>query len=350
MAAARLRALLAQPNKLHLMPCCGDALGARLIEAAGFPLTVVSGFAASAHRGVPDTGLLSYGEMLDTMRQVGSTLKQIPFFGDGDTGYGNAVNVKRTVRGYAAAGAAGIMIEDQLEPKRCGHTRDKAVVDRGEALARVRAAVDAANEGGGDILIMARTDARATHGLDEALERCRLFREAGADLTFLEAPRTRDEMATYCREVDGPKMVNNLAGGLTPSLPLAELRERGFSLSAYPLDLLAASLVAQRVGRPRASASHRSIGSTLSGSRRGSCASRRSPRWPPSSTSKAPPATPSRTTDLPARRRFGGCRSWSTTWSTWRPRKGSSSSARRRRSKRRTAGTTSVTTRRRGWR
>ena len=150
------------------------------------------------------------------------------------------------MRGYAAAGAAGIMIEDQLAPKRCGHTRDKAVVDRGEALARVRAAVDAANEGGGDILIMARTDARATHGLDEALERCRLFREAGADLTFLEAPRTRDEMATYCREVDGPKMVNNLAGGLTPSLPLAELREMGFSLSAYPLDLLAASIVAQR--------------------------------------------------------------------------------------------------------
>ena len=175
-----------------------------------------------------------------------TSLKQIPFFGDGDTGYGNAVNVKRTVRGYAAAGAAGIMIEDQLAPKRCGHTRDKAVVDRGEALARVRAAVDAANEGGGDILIMARTDARATHGLDEALERCQLFREAGADLTFLEAPRTRDEMARYCREVDGPKMVNNLAGGLTPSLPLAELREMGFSLSAYPLDLLAASIVAQR--------------------------------------------------------------------------------------------------------
>jgi len=244
--AARLRALLAQPNTLHLMPCCGDALGARLIEAAGFPLTFVSGFAASAHRGVPDTGLLGYGEMLDTMRQVGSTLKQIPFFGDGDTGYGNAVNVKRTVRGYAAAGAAGIMIEDQVAPKRCGHTRDKAVVDRGEALARVRAAVDAAREGGGNILVMARTDARATHGLTEALERCQLFRDAGADLTFLEAPRTRDEMATYCREVDGPKMVNNLAGGLTPSLPLAELRDMGFSLSAYPLDLLAASIVAQR--------------------------------------------------------------------------------------------------------
>ena len=244
MAASRLRALLAQPNTLHLMPCCGDALGARLIEAAGFPLTFVSGFAASAHRGVPDTGLLSYGEMLDTMRQVGSTLKQIPFFGDGDTGYGNAVNVKRTVRGYAAAGAAGIMIEDQLAPKRCGHTRDKAVVDRGEALARVRAAVDAANEGGGDILIMARTDARdawAGRGASApALPRgrCRPDVPRGA----AHARRDGDVLPRGRRPEDGQQP----RGRPHAVAPARRAPRDGLLAVGVPLDLLAASIVAQR--------------------------------------------------------------------------------------------------------
>lgn len=228
------------------MPCCHDALSARLVERAGFPLTFVSGFAASAARGLPDTGLMSYGEMLEVMTSVGGALRTIPCMGDGDTGYGNAVNTKRTVQGYARAGMAGIMIEDQVAPKRCGHTRDKAVIGRDEAVARVRAAVDAAREGGDDILILARTDSRATDGLREAIERCQAFREAGADITFLEAPRTAEEMSAYCSEVDGPKMANLLTGGVTPALPPAELEAMGYSIAAFPLDLINASIVSMR--------------------------------------------------------------------------------------------------------
>ena len=178
--AARLRALLAKPGIIQ-MPCCYDALSARLVAASGFPLTFVSGFSVAAAHGKPDTGLLSYGEMRYAMQNICEALREsehdIPVIGDGDTGYGNAVNAKRTVRGYAAAGLAGIMIEDQVAPKRCGHTRDKAVVDRATAIERVRAAVDASREvaqatdGAAPIVIVARTDARATHGLAEAIER-----------------------------------------------------------------------------------------------------------------------------------------------------------------------------------
>lgn len=244
-----MRSLLAAPG-CHIMPCCSDALSARLVERAGFAVTFASGFSVAASHGLPDTGLLSYGEIESSMRRITGALDVIPCIGDGDTGYGNAVNAKRTVRGYAHAGLAGIMIEDQIAPKRCGHTRDKQVVDRETAVARVRAAIDASREQASSedsaIVIMARTDARATHSLDEALERCRLFREAGADITFLEAPRTVEEMETYCGEIDGPKMVNCLAGGLTPVLPPLELDKIGFKLAAYPLDLLNASIVAQQ--------------------------------------------------------------------------------------------------------
>ncbi|MFT5694874.1 MAG: 2-methylisocitrate lyase-like PEP mutase family enzyme, partial [Myxococcota bacterium] len=169
-----LRGLLEQPG-LRVMPCCFDALSARLIEDAGFPLTFMSGFAVAAARlGAPDTGLISYGEMLDQGRNICDAVS-IPIIGDADTGYGNPLNVKRTVRGYAQAGFACAMIEDQVAPKRCGHTRGKEVVSRDEAAARIRAAV-AAREEGSDILIMARTDARFGHGLEEAIERCRIFK------------------------------------------------------------------------------------------------------------------------------------------------------------------------------
>src|SRR5262245_47744616 len=169
------------------MPCCFDALSARLIHEAGFPLTLMSGFAVSAARlGEPDTGLISFAEMLDQLRNICAAAPRLPVIGDGDTGYGNAVNVLRTVREYARAGAAGIMIEDQLSPKRCGHTRGKQVVSRSEARMRIRAAVDAGRESG--ILIMARTDARAVNGFEDALARCGDFVEEGADIIFLEAP------------------------------------------------------------------------------------------------------------------------------------------------------------------
>ncbi len=238
--AERLRALLQEPG-LHVMPCCFDAHSARLIERAGFPLTFMSGFAVSAARlGLPDTGLISYGEMLDQGRNICQAVS-IPVIGDADTGYGNALNVKRSVRGYASAGFACAMIEDQLAPKRCGHTRGKQVVSRAEAARRIRAAVDAREEHGGDILVMARTDARATHGLDEALERCRLFHDLGADILFLEAPRSEDEMATVCRELPGAKMANLVEDGDTPLLPPARLEALGYQIAAYPLTLLSAA-------------------------------------------------------------------------------------------------------------
>jgi 2-methylisocitrate lyase-like PEP mutase family enzyme len=238
--ARRLRALLEKPG-LRVMPCCFDAHSARLIERAGFELTFMSGFAVSAARlGLPDTGLISYGEMLDQGRNICAAV-EIPVIGDADTGYGNALNVKRTVKGYAAAGFACAMIEDQLAPKRCGHTRGKQVVGRAEATARVRAAVDAREETGGEILVMARTDARATDGLDEALERCRVFAELGADILFLEAPRSEDEMATFCRELPGAKMANLVEDGDTPLLPPARLEALGYKIAAYPLTLLSAA-------------------------------------------------------------------------------------------------------------
>ena len=240
----RLRELLHGPDLL-LMPCCFDALSAKLIEQAGFPLTFMSGFAVSAARAaLPDTGLLSYAEMLDQGRNILDAVS-IPVIGDGDTGYGNPVNVRRTVEGYARAGFAGIMIEDQVAPKRCGHTRGKEVVDRPSALARIRAAVDARNQGA-DILIMARTDARATRGMDEALWRMKAFSDMGADILFMEAPRDEAEMAAFCERVSGPKMANMLEEGATPVLPPSRLREIGFGIAAYPLTLLNSSVYAMR--------------------------------------------------------------------------------------------------------
>jgi 2-methylisocitrate lyase-like PEP mutase family enzyme len=220
------------------MPCCYDAFSARLIERAGFRLTFMSGFAVAAARlGVPDTGLISYAEMVDQGRNL-CAATELPVIGDADTGYGNALNVKRTIDGYARAGFACVMIEDQVAPKRCGHTRGKAVVDRAEAVSRIRAAVDARDEGA-DVLIMARTDARATHDLAEALARAEAFRDAGADLLFVEAPQSEAEMETVCRTLEGmPLMANLVEDGDTPLLSHAELEALGFRIAAYPLTLI----------------------------------------------------------------------------------------------------------------
>jgi len=243
-AAARLRTLLARPG-LVTMPGCHDAMSARLIEDAGFELGFMSGFAVSASRlGMPDTGLISYGEMVDQGRNICRAVS-IPLIGDGDTGFGSAQNIKRTVEGYASAGFAGIMLEDQVAPKRCGHTEGKSVVGREEALMRIRAAVDARNAGA-DILIMARTDARACVSLDEAIARCLAFREIGADITFLEAPVSEDEMRRYCTAVPGPKMANLIEGGKTPLLSAAELEAIGYTIAVYPLTMLNVSIQAMR--------------------------------------------------------------------------------------------------------
>ena len=251
----RLRSLLAEPGILP-MPCCFDALSARLVEAAGFELTFMSGFSVSAARlGLPDTGLISYGEMEAQGRSICSAVS-IPVIGDGDTGYGNALNVRRTVDGYARAGFAGVMIEDQLAPKRCGHTRGKEVVAREEACARVRAAVDA-RDAGADVLIMARTDARAAHGLEEAIARARDFADLGADILFVEAPESVDELSRIGAEVPGPKLANLVEGGDTPLLSPAELEGLGFKIAAYPVTLLSASIRAMQEALSNLSAGRR---------------------------------------------------------------------------------------------
>jgi 2-methylisocitrate lyase-like PEP mutase family enzyme len=243
-AADRLRELLRRPGIL-VMPGCHDAMSARLIEEAGFEIGFMSGFAVSASRlGMPDTGLISYGEMVDQGRNICRAVS-IPMIGDGDTGFGSAQNIKRTVEGYASAGFACIMLEDQVAPKRCGHTEGKSVVSRDEALMRIRAAVDARNAGA-DILIMARTDARACVGLDEAIARCQAFRDIGADITFLEAPVSEDEMRRYCAEVPGPRMANLIEGGKTPLLSPARLHEIGYTIAVYPLTMLNVSIHAMR--------------------------------------------------------------------------------------------------------
>ncbi len=223
------------------MPCCFDALSARLVERAGFRLTFMSGFSVAAARlALPDTGLISLGEMRDAGRDLCGAVS-IPVIGDGDTGHGAAPHVKRTVVEYARAGFAGVMIEDQVFPKRCGHTAGKQVVSRSEALARIRAAVDARDEGAG-ALIVARTDARATAGLDEAIWRGCAFADLGADVVFVEAPASEEELARIAREVPGPKLVNLVEDGITPIPPLSRLEELGYRIAAWPVTLLSASI------------------------------------------------------------------------------------------------------------
>ncbi len=238
--AKKLQTLLDAPGIITL-PGCYDAMSAKLIERAGFSATFMGGFAVSAARiGLPDTGLISYSEMLDQGRNIASAVS-IPVIGDGDTGYGNAINVKRTVQGYAGAGMACVMIEDQLAPKRCGHTMGKQIVSRDEAATRIRAAVDAREEGA-DILIMARTDANATDGMDEAVDRCKMFRDLGVDITFLEAPKDQAEMERYCADVSGPKMANMVEQGKTPFLPPQQLEDIGYKIAIFPVSLMLAGI------------------------------------------------------------------------------------------------------------
>ena len=242
--ATKLRELISSGVFLP-MPCCFDALSGKMIEQAGFNLTFMSGFAASASRiGAPDLGLMSYGEVVDHARNI-TDATSIPLIADGDTGYGNAMNVIRTVSGLAKAGCAGVLIEDQLAPKRCGHTPGKEVVGREEAFDRIKAAVDA-RENGDDILVMARTDANHTYGLTEALERAQKFHDLGADILFVEAPKNEEEMKQICSELPGCKMANIVEGGLTPNIPMTELNEMGYQIAAYPLTLLSASMRAMK--------------------------------------------------------------------------------------------------------
>ncbi len=240
----QLRSLLAV-DTCHTMPCCWDGLSAKMIANAGFAFTFMSGFAVSATRiGAPDTGLISFGEMLDQGRNI-CAASPIPVIGDGDTGYGNGLNVARTVDLYAQAGFGAVMIEDQVSPKRCGHTKGKQVVPRNEAVTRIRAAVDA-RDAGADILVLARTDARHVEGLDEAIWRAQAFADLGADILFVEAPHSLKELEAVTRQVPGIHMANMLEGGKTPMVSSDDLHNLGYSIAAYPLTVLSAAMKAMQ--------------------------------------------------------------------------------------------------------
>ncbi|HEY2531972.1 MAG TPA: isocitrate lyase/PEP mutase family protein [Xanthobacteraceae bacterium] len=242
--AQRLREVLAAPD-ITVMPGCFDALSSRLVADAGFKVAFMSGFAVSAARlGLPDTGLISFAEMLDSVRNCAFGAGMVPLIGDGDTGYGNALNVQRTVVEYARAGAAAVMIEDQVSPKKCGHTCGKQVISRNEARMRIRAAVDAKADA--DILILARTNARALHGFDQALSRCRDFEAEGADIIFLEAPETEDEMRLFCQAMTKPCMANMIPGGKTPILAPEGLQDVGYKLALYPVALMTSAIAAMQ--------------------------------------------------------------------------------------------------------
>ena len=230
-------------EKMIAMPGCFDALSAKLIEKAGIKAGFMSGFCVSSTRlGMPDTGLISYTEMQDQVRNI-CNITSIPILFDGDTGWGNAGNIFRTVRGYADGGAAAVMIEDQKWPKKCGHTKGKDVVDLDEAKARIKAAADASKlNGEKDILIMARTDAIATRGLSEAIDRMNTFKELGADLLFVEAIKTKEDMKTVIKEVPGYHMVNLIEDGETPLLEMQELEDIGFKIAVLPLTLMSAAV------------------------------------------------------------------------------------------------------------
>jgi 2-methylisocitrate lyase-like PEP mutase family enzyme len=210
-----------------------DTLTAKIAERAGFPMTFISGYCVAATSiGEPDMGLLTQTEMIDRARRICGSVS-IPILVDADTGYGNPLNVHRTVMELIAAGAAGCFLEDQEWPKRCGHMRGKRVVEREEYVQKVRAAVDA--RAGRDFFIVARTDALAVLGMDEAVARVEAAREAGADASFIEAPRTEEDLAEVGRRSPAPNVANMIEGGKTPVLPIERLAELGFHLVVYPL-------------------------------------------------------------------------------------------------------------------
>jgi 2-methylisocitrate lyase-like PEP mutase family enzyme len=235
-ARAAFRRLLAGDQPI-VAPGAYDALTARLVEAAGFDVVYVTGFGSAASLlGRPDIGLLGLGEMADQVRRVVGAV-DVPVVADADTGYGNAINVIRTVQEYERAGVAALHLEDQVLPKRCGHMEGKAVVPTAEMVGKVVAAVDA--RGDPDLVLIARTDARATDGLDAAIARAWAYREAGADMLFVEALRGVDEITTVAKELAGVPLVFNWAeGGKTPPLPFGQIADLGFALIICPITTL----------------------------------------------------------------------------------------------------------------
>jgi 2-methylisocitrate lyase-like PEP mutase family enzyme len=254
-----LPALLREQRPL-LAPGCYDALSARLVEEAGFSAAYMTGFGSAAGRlGRPDVGLLTMSEMVDNAYRIAEAV-DIPVIADADTGYGNPISVIRTVREFERAGVAAIHIEDQVMPKKCGHMEGKQVVAAREMAQKVRAAVDARRSS--DFLIIARTDAAAVEGLDAAIERGHIYREAGADLLFIEAPRSEPEIAAVAEAFRGvPLLFNYAEGGKTPAVEVSKLAELGFAVVIFPISTLLAATGAMRqvLARIRADGTPRAV-------------------------------------------------------------------------------------------
>ena len=214
-----------------MLPGAYDALSAKLVQRAGFPAVYLTGAGlANGAFGVPDIGLVSVTEMREQIARIADVVS-IPLVVDGDTGFGNAINTARTVRHFERAGASAIQLEDQVFPKKCGHFSGKAVIPTAEMVQKLHAATDARSSE--DFLIIARTDARATSGLDEALDRAAAYKQAGADILFIEAPRTKEELEIIGSKATGPLLANMVEGALTPITPVAELESMGFTMVLY---------------------------------------------------------------------------------------------------------------------
>jgi len=231
----RLRDLINRKNGL-VVPGAYDGVSARLVERAGFPVVYMTGYGVSASRlGLPDLGFAGLGEMADQARNMAAAIS-VPLISDADTGYGNALNVRRTVALYEAAGVSGLHLEDQQLPKRCGHLSGKVVVSAAEFAGKIRAAVDARTDP--DLAIIARTDAIAVNGLDDALRRGEAAVKAGADMLFVEAPTTEAQIERVARTFDAPLLFNYAPGGRSPLVPFARLRELGYAVILLPVDTL----------------------------------------------------------------------------------------------------------------
>jgi carboxyvinyl-carboxyphosphonate phosphorylmutase len=238
-----LRNLLAG-NKIIVAPGAHDALTAKIIERTGFPVVYMTGYGqAASHLGKPDVGLLTLTEMVARAGNIVEAVN-VPVIADADTGFGNAVNVIRTVREYEKAGVAAIQLEDQVAPKKCGHMTGRQVVSKEEMIGKIKAAADARRDA--DLVIIARTDARTVHGIDEALERAKAYEEAGADLLFIESPESIDEMKLITSSFRVPVLANMVEGGRTPFLTCQELEQLKYDLVIFPT--ASTYLVAKAVG------------------------------------------------------------------------------------------------------
>src|SRR5687767_15766171 len=233
MAATRIHRILESAGGSIAFPGVYDTLSARIAERVGFPMSFVSGYSVAATSiGEPDLGLLTQTEIVERARRICGAVK-IPIIVDADTGYGNPLNVIRTVNELISAGAAGCFLEDQQWPKKCGHMRGKKVIEREEYVDKIRAAVEA--RAGRDFFIVARTDALAAVSLDEAIARVEAAREAGADASFVEAPESLEQMKEVGRRAPKPMVANMIENGRTPVLSRQQLAEMGFALLLYPL-------------------------------------------------------------------------------------------------------------------